>query len=234
MFFDGPETADYDNVTSLNAAFLELLRSSGAACRCVDHPPPKQLDRLRRLGRRQIDRLSRVPFLLFSFRERDDHYWDSLLQATRERDLFAVPRHASDDRSCLIAAGLGFVWQLARRNPYAARLISGASVHWCELIGEHTFFHVLAAAGMRDDLLLLRAADKAELWEKLLRNGVSDRRAIRQAARISALQSVLTRTVSSRGAWAAAACRARPAALRVANTVTRDRSAREPPNRAED
>jgi len=138
MDFQGPTLADYENVRSLNFAFLKLLQNGW---------------RLRRLGHHEIGRLAATPFLLFSFRERDDGFWQKVLTDDRTRDLFTLPMKATDDVGRLVSAGLGFVWQLAERNPFAARLLCGASTHWCEQITERTIFHILAVAGHRSDLL---------------------------------------------------------------------------------
>jgi hypothetical protein len=111
-----------------------------------------------------------------------------------------------------------FVWQLAKHNPYAARLICGASLHWCEQLTERTFLQVLALAGTQPDVLVARAASDKELWCKLLNCGISRENEIRHAAHISALQCVLTSAaVPTRTRWANAACAVRTPALQVAD-----------------
>ncbi len=216
MDFQGPTLADYENVRSLNFAFLRLLQNGSECARYLEGLPQELGRRLRRLGHRETERLAATPFLLFSFRERDDGFWQKILTDDRTRDLFALPMKASDDVGRLVSAGLGFVWQLAHRNPFAARLLCGASTHWCERITEQTIFHILAVAGHRSDLLVLRAQHDAEIWQKLLDNGLSNEAETRHAAHISALQSVLTRQ-PARAAWSAAACASRSPALKVAD-----------------
>lgn len=214
MDFQGPTPADYENLRSLNVAFLELVQGKGS--RCLDGLTPELLHRLQRLSRSEIGWLAATPFLLFSFRERDDSYWQKVLSEEKCRDLFTVPISLTDDAGRLICAGLGFVWQLAKHNPFAARLLCGASTHWCERITERTIFHILAVAGHRADLLVLRAQQDTALWKKLLVAGVSEEAGTRHAAHISALQHTLTRrpvlTV-----WQAAACKSRNPALKVAD-----------------
>lgn len=218
MEFEGPSAVDYENVHSLNRGFLALLKRDPACRRCLTALPSRQAGRLLELTDHQAARLARTPFLLFSLRERDDRFWDPVFADPGNRDLFAVPPSTSDELARLIAAGLGFVWQLAKHNPYAARLICGATLHWCEQLTERTFLHVLALAGMQQDILTVRAAADAELWDKLLCSGVSREGDVRRAAHISALQCVLTSAAQpAAGRWAAAACATRPPALRIAD-----------------
>lgn len=218
MQFEGPSAVDYENVHSLNAAFIALLKRDPLARRCLQALPARQVARLIALTEHQAARLADTPFLLFSFRERDDRFWEPVFADTGNRDLFAVPPATSDELGRLVAAGLGFVWQLAKHNPYAARIICGASLHWCEQLTERTFLHVLALAGMQENLLVLRSAADAELWDKLLGSGVSRENAVRRAAHISALQWVLTSAAQpAGGSWSAAACATRTPVMRVAD-----------------
>jgi len=224
--FMGPRATDFDNVHSLNRAYLGLLRQQAELRRCLAGLPSPLAGALVSLAEGDADRLASAPFLLLSFRERDDDFWERIFAEGTHRDLFAVSQPACDDLGCLISAGLGFVWQLARQNPYAARLICGASLHWCEQLTELTFLHLLARAGTRADVLTLRCADDAALWTKLLVSGISREKQVRRAAHISALQSVLTRSsMPDPRKWAAAACAVRTPTLRVADeTESRRRS----------
>jgi hypothetical protein len=218
MEFEGPSAVDYENVQSLNRAFLALLKRDPVCRRCLGALPSRQAGRLLGLSDHQAARLGRTPFLLFSLRERDDRFWEPVFADPGSRDLFAVPPSNSDELGRLIAAGLGFVWQLAKHNPYAARLICGASMHWCEQLTERTFLHVMALAGMQQDILTLRGAADVALWDQLLGSGVSREKAVRRAAHISALQRVLTSAAQPAGSrWATAARATRPPLLRVAD-----------------
>lgn len=216
MAFDGPESTDYRNVTSLNRAYLTLLQRdlrSRQGLRLLSAPLSQ---RITGLTKRQIDRLAATPFLLLSFRESNDHYWGKVLGITPGTDLFTSS--GSDDLDTLVSAGLGFVWQLARQNPYALRVICGASLHWCEQIAEQTFFHLLVSVAAHGDVLELRAAHDHELWRKLLNDGVNRQTAISNAAHVSALQAVLTQPQhQKRQTWALAARRMNNPGLRVAD-----------------
>lgn len=218
MDFAGPEGSDYENVHSLNRAYLSLLVGGRQIAAPVNNMLPGHLARLKALSRQQTDRLASTPFLLFSLHERDGNYWEHLLQASSERDLFAGSPDPADDYGQLLAAALGFVWQLARQNPYTARLICGASVHWCELIAEQTIFRLLALAGLRRDVLIPRFGGDSELWPKLLVAGVARENDVRQSAQIAALQSMLTRPAEvPESGWALAACKRAAPRLRVAD-----------------
>jgi len=190
MDYLGPQQADFSNVRSLNLEFLGVLarRQSSALLAGL---PGELSQRVRALRPAQCERLAATPFLLFSFRERDDDYWERLLAANAARDLFAGAS-ADEGQMRLIAAGLGFVWQLARQNSYAARLICGASLHWCERLAERTLLDVVNVVAASDDVLVLREGADCALWRKLLHSGISNERQVRRAAHISALQYVLT------------------------------------------
>jgi hypothetical protein len=217
MDFAGPDAADYANVRSLNTAFLDLTRSGNLPRHCLQGLDGRLAKRLLSLTELQADRLAATPFMLFSFRERDARYWDQLLAEPRNRDLFSVPCIDNDALMRLTAAGLGFTWQLAQRNPYAARVIAGASMHWCERIAERTFFKILAIAGMRSDLMVLRFASDNDLWLKLLDGGVMRQDNIRHSAHLSALQTVLTsHPVEDRQVWPSAARKIDRPGMRVA------------------
>jgi len=46
--------------------------------------------------------------------------------------------------------GLSFIWSLARRNPYAARIVTGAPSRWCEKIMSVTMMRVLECTSNRN------------------------------------------------------------------------------------
>ena len=216
MAFDGPAPVDYRNVRALNHAYLSLLQGNRGARQSLHQLSPSLGARITSLTRHQVDRLSATPFLLLSFRERDDELWSQILSDESGRDLFTRP--VADEFDRLQSAGLGFVWQLARQNPYTLRLTCGATLHWCEQIAERTFFGLLAAVAPHTDLLELRRANDDGLWSKLLLNGISRETNVRTAAHVAALQTVLTRPAASvPRTWAAAACKTKHTGLRVAD-----------------
>lgn len=215
MAFRSPELSDYENVVSLNKAWLGLLQGDTRLNDGLAGLPDTLHRRITNLTRQQIARLAATPFLLFSFREGDDGYWTRVLEGSPERDLFTVTD--TDQVNTLISAGLGFIWQLARRNPYALRLICGATLYWTERIAEQTFFGLLDAVRAAGDTPGVRLVEQRELWRKLLDGGVSRAEIIRHAAQISALQAILTDPPDSRAeSWPLAARAARSPQFRVA------------------
>lgn len=221
MDFAGPDVADFANVCALNRAFLALAHARRLPRACVHGLDERLCKRLQELSSPQANRLAATPFLLFSLRERDARFWEQLFRAAHNRDLFAVPSTNADDFARLTAAGLGFLWQLAQRNPYAARIIAGASLNWCEQIAERTFFQLLAIAGLRDDLLVLRFATDGGLWSKLLDGGVMREDFVRQSVHVSALQTLLTHDrIEHRHSWSVAARKIDRRGTRVAEDFT--------------
>lgn len=220
MHFRGPGADDFENVRSLNRAFLALLRNDECARECLRGLPAGLATRLATLAEGEAERLAGTPFLLPSFRERDDEFWQALLAVPRTRDLFLVPAPPSDGAGRLIAAGLSFLWQLAKQNAYAARLICGASLHWCEELTERTLLQILTRAAGRRDVLVLRCGDDLRLWAKLLAGGVSSEPTVRRAAQLSALHVMLTQ--------ASQPLRRRRAAARTARTPTLEITGHDP------
>ena len=220
MEYRGPQQADYDNVRALNSAFLILLRNPKHSANLLGGLPPALRERNARLTALQCERLASAPFLLFSFREHDGPFWEHILRARHSGNLFADVE-TDVDLSRLIAAGLGYLWQLARRNAYAARILCCASLNWCEQLAERPLLDIVSAASCRD-ILTLRAETDASLWHKLLYVATSSERPVRTAARISALQRVLTTTLPQRVSQPARAARSIDSLpLRVAEDIER-------------
>ena len=190
MTFEGPQPRDYENVVSLNLAWLDCLRHDRVAEATPALHPSPHVERLRQLGAAETARLAESPFLLFSYRERDHEFWDQVFARRAGNDLFDTSQ--TDTLATLTHAALGFIWQLAGRNPYALRLFCGASLYWCERIADLTFIGLLDAVRSARDIPVLRLAENRPLWEKLTREGVSRHNATRHAAQFAALQAILT------------------------------------------
>jgi len=217
MSFDGPETRDYRNVVALNSAYLKLIGSERVLARGIAGCQGPLRQRIMSLQRTESQRLAETPFLLFSFRERDDRYWDGILDENRDPGLFRSS--GSEAVDTLISAALGFIWQLANRNPYTLRLICGSTLYWCDRIADLTFYGLLDAVRNSGDVPLLRESASNLLWRKLLDEGVSVDHEIRRAAQLASLQALLTdptATKATGGNWALAARAASAPGLRVA------------------
>ena len=216
MTFEGPEPRDYENVVSLNLAWLECLKHDCVADMASGPCPAPHVERLRQLNAAETARLAESPFLLFSFRERDHEFWDQVFARRAGNDLFDTPQTGA--LATLTHAALGFIWQLAGRNPYALRLFCGASLYWCECIADLTFIRLLDAVRSARDVPVLRLAANRQLWEKLTREGVSRNNRTRHAAQFAALQTVLTDSAGHdpRVSLARAARKAEAPGLRVA------------------
>jgi hypothetical protein len=191
MTFDGPDGGDFDNVAALNTAYLSLVRRDAGVRPDPRLDPGSVCERIADLDAGQVRRLATTPILLFSLREDDERYWTRILEAPPVRDLFSLQGHR--DIETLVSAALGFLWQLARRNPYSLRLISGATLYWCERIAEQTFYPLLSAVRRNGDIPAPRLADDTVFWSVLLEQGTCKREDVRHAAQFGALQAMLTR-----------------------------------------
>jgi hypothetical protein len=218
MDFQGPETADLANVHSLNRAWLDELRRQGMT---IPAAMPGTFDVVQKLAALSIARaglLSGCPFLIFALPEASDSRWTRLFGDDEQADLFDGLPQPPESVARLATATLGFLWELARRNPYAARLVSGASLDWCERLADSSPVRVFRFAAGEPGLLSPRLATHRAFWTKLLGAGTSDKQEIRGSAQLCALQTVLTRQSSDRyRRLPAAACLLPSPAMRVAD-----------------
>ncbi len=217
MPYSGPQSVDFHEISALNHAFIALLGEPKEAAALLAGLPEDLARRIAALTPEERDQVAAVPFLVFSLRERDDTYWEQLLAEGSNHDLLAEANPVSPERARLVSAALGFLWQMARRNPYTLRLICGASLHWCEQLADLPLTVVIQRASSRDDVLELRARKDHRLWSRLTSLLGSDER-VRSAVRLSALQSLLIQPVASgEPRWKSAACRQTGPALQVAD-----------------
>lgn len=204
MDYEGLTTDDLANVTALNRAWLDLGKGR------IGTPV---------LSLARIDRLAEAPFLLFSFREEDERLWRRLLRDSPQADLIEDTITDNVDLRSLQAAGLAFLWNLARRNPYVARVVSGASLDWCARLAGMTLADLLGKVAHH---LIMRprfAADDARL-ERLLARGAGGDTTLREATQMGVLQSLLTRGPDTRHErLPAAACGIRLPHRKVADEV---------------
>lgn len=171
--YPGPNRDDYADVLALNTAFLEAS---------YDLKGP------------QRGRLAAAPFLLFSIRENDLDWWDRALADDRQGDLMAPQKLSNTELRDIQSAAIGFLWQLARRNPYAARIISGATIAWCEKLAVLPLVTLLNRVGSRSDLMTSRLEDHNDTFHRLLGSGTSSRQSVRHSSQLTVLQSLLART----------------------------------------
>ena len=201
MEYEGLTQDDLDNVRALNRVWLEL---DGSA-------------ELRRSAGR-LERLAATPFMLFSFCEHDDARWSRLLGERRQPDMLEQETVISAELRALQVAGLAYLWELTRRNPYVARIVSGAPLQWCEQIAASTLVRVLDCARFR--LIEPRFADETELKRRLLGRGSAVGRELRVFAQIAALQAMLTGGQAAQyRRLPAAACRMPQTKRQVADEV---------------
>ena len=192
--FPGPSPDDYANVLALNTAFIKATSE---------------------LKGPQRGRLAAAPFLLFSLRENDSPWWAGVLADQRQGDLMAAAEHESPELSRIQTAAISFLWQLARRNPYAARIISGATISWCDMITSLPLVTLLNRIGGRGDLMVSRLDTPVALGKRLLGNGTSSRLKVRRSSQLTALHTLLTRSESDNYTQLSAAACSMSGPLRV-------------------
>ena len=190
MDFTGPDAADFAEVAALNHAFLVRLRSpdvNGAQLR--EHLPDHLRPVVVALRDLQVERLASSPFLLLSLGEQNPACWQRLAGEHASPDLFSSASESTDE---VATAALSFLWHLARRNPYAVRLLAGAGNDWCSIMTSNTLLTLLRRASSIPDLLRPRLPDNAAFWSKLLGPGLDSNPNLRRAAHTTCLQTLLT------------------------------------------
>ena len=202
MDYQGLTDDVLDNVRALNRAWLRLATNAEDGYSTLDD--------------KHRARLAASPFLLFTLRE-NDTIWLELLADAPQRELFtAQPGQAQHE---LQSACLAYLWELTRRNPFAARVVSGAPLPWCERIAALALVRLLRNAA-RADLLRPRFDKDSPMYRRLLLRGGSALRSARDAAQIAALQTMLTTAqFAALGRLPAAACEIRSPARRVADKL---------------
>ena len=205
MTFRGPEPADLANVRALNLSFIDLVRNRRARC-------GGQGDRIAALDRRRSERLAGCPFLLYSLSEHDAVRWERGFDAAAQQDLVDVLARPGDELVRLGIVTLGFLWQFARRRPYAARVVSGAPLAWCGMLADSTLIGASHFVANEPGIIGLRLAEDAAFWRKLLVAGTSHEQEVRDAAQLSAMHTLLTRTADDIQLRLPVAARSKPAA----------------------
>ena len=215
MDFLGPDASDLADVKRLNITFLEYLASARGA-RLRSTLPLRLRPAVKAMTHRHIQRLATAPFLLASCRELDTNLWQLDTDSPQTQDLFLQFNGTTRLASQIAGATLAFLWQLSRRNSYAARMVSGAAPGWCEQLADTSLFVVLQRANSEPDLMAPRRADDEAFWYRLLGAGLSSNVDICRAAHLSALQTVLT-SVSAGGVrrFRSAACNSAVPLLQV-------------------
>jgi len=224
MDFQGPETADLANVCSLNLAFLELLRGQGGTLSGAGSGEASVCVQLAALDSARANRLAQCPFLIFTLTESPGDSWRRFFCGEEQPDLVDRLVSPPEPVARLTAATLGFLWELAKRNPYAARLVSGATLGWCEQLADSLPLRLFQFAASEPHILSPRLAAQVAFWEKLLVGGTSDEQEVRHSAQLCALQTVLTQPGSGHyRPLRAAACSMPASTLRVAERHRRPR-----------
>ena len=180
--YQAPGADDFANVFALNVSYLQATGG---------------LTGVRR------EQLAAIPFLLFSMRQNDDDWWRAAMneQPQLNPDQLQQSRELREVQT----AAISFLWQLVRRDPYVARMISGASMQWCELLAELPLVTLLNRTAWRSDLLGSRfdIATASIGWQRCVHSNSR----VRRCAQIAELQALLFATADDNyQRMAAAAC----------------------------
>ena len=225
MRYERPETTDFANVEALNRAFLALVAGPTAAPAGHSLAADEVTTQLGQLTGEQREHLASCPFLVFTLDEGDATRWRRLFDTDETHDLVDAMQRPPDAHARLAAASLGFLWELSRRNPYAVRLVCGASMEWCQQLAASMPICLVQFASNEPCLLTPRFVTRRSVWQKLLAAGTSDDPEIRTAAQVAALQVMLTHDAAeSYQPVAAAACKTAVPVMRVAEQTDGSRN----------
>ena len=192
MEYEPPDASDLANIFSLNRAFLGWLAGRREQAPATSRLPPALVGRITALAPRRARHLAASPFLLFGFADGDERRWQAIFEAAPDRDLFADGMQPDRGQAELLCAALGFLWDLSRRRPYVARVLCRADPGWCERLADCALVDVLQRAVATNGMLGLIRSDDENFWHRLLGAGTDEDAAIRRAARLAALQTLLT------------------------------------------
>ncbi len=211
MDFAGLDQDTLANGRALNGAFIDLVAAEPSA----PGVPADIERRIRGLDALQRARLADAPFLLFTVELVQACKWPADTGAVVARDLFAEQSTHSESR--LVMATLALLWSLSRVDRHAARFLCGASPRWCDEIAATPLMVVMEIARRFDTLIVPRLPREKTFWDKLIISACDTRRPVRQAARFSALQCLLTlASEDALAPLAAAACSRRLPSREVA------------------
>jgi hypothetical protein len=206
--YKGIDADTIANAAALNAAFLDLA---------VMRRPPRLathfIERVSRLSGMERKRLAKAPFLLFTI--------EPLERSVSTRpppDLF--DESMTDTEARLVAATLCLLWSLARTDQHAARFLAGIPRGACEDIAATPLVDVIDSARRFETLVVPRYQENGAFWRKMYLSASDPRQVVRQAARHSAMQFVLTDLEDDTyTSMAAAACRKSPPLRKLADPV---------------
>ena len=130
--------------------------------------------------------LARCPFLLFRIVARP-------MTASVADAAGPAAGRAGDERE-LARLALSFLWQLARANPFAARIVSGTPARWCEELAALSIVRLIETATTCDVELRPRLTSVPGFWRDLL-GSTGPRPALRrETIGVAGLQLIMSRS----------------------------------------
>ncbi|MEM8547355.1 MAG: hypothetical protein AAGF46_04240 [Pseudomonadota bacterium] len=151
-------------VCSLNQAFIKTMLSAAAAGRMALEP--RLQEALQSAHEAATGSVGRCPFLLYRL--------EFPPPAVHEHAASSLGggRGDSDGATSLASMTLAFLWQLARSDMAAARIVAGASVTWCQDLAGRPLAELAPLA--RQAVLTPRLIDVPGYWRDLTRErGIS-------------------------------------------------------------
>lgn len=147
-----------NEIYELNQRFIDLMPElPESRFDAESRELPALLVSSRPEARRQ---LSRCPFLLFRI--------DATPAQAAVADAGLARGDATRFERELARIALSFLWQLARANPFAARVVSGTPAHWCEGLASLTIVRLIETATTCDIEVRPRLAAVPGFWCDLL------------------------------------------------------------------
>lgn len=210
MHHQGLIEGHLEEVAALNAQYLALLLARGAPAAdprlAADSP---LLARMARLGEERLAELADCPFLLYTLGE------DELIPQYRGFGRAEELADASRGLPALALMSLTWLRSLARRNPFAVRLIAGATEGWCVELAGAAPGALVNHARRAERWMRPRFAREGRFWEDAIA-AIEERRGERlRAVRTAGLQRLLSRSAIASAGEEATGDSARPL-LRVA------------------
>lgn len=182
MLSTGVSQRALEEVAGLNHAFFTLLKAcDGEEMAAWLGLQPATIRHLYSLDGQSVQRLSRLPFALFSLRLHDLPVWESVVECgvSEASGPGGWPDDASGRQQFLVMA-LGALRDMARTEPLSTSLLFGIPRDLARAIAKTEIAWLPVIADAIKPWLRARHADRWEWWEAIVSNAALSRTGVAQ------------------------------------------------------
>ncbi len=206
MAYTGLRAAEISEIRRLNQQYLGALATNGVSDISLKAKVgKKRWEWFVRAKNEQLLRLSTLPYLLFRLDTVNAH----LASPSKNAELFAAHQQAGTQ---LLSMATAFAHQLAQRDLFSLRVITGATEDWCHWLQGMSLVRLSEIARSTNAPIVPILGDNKTYWPELFDAARFNRPERLQAVAIAGMQHLISRQSSH---WSQAiAARSAPAASR--------------------